>query len=462
MNLFLLKEFNMADDGAMGIAQRALSNITTLGSRVRPSNNMIGGMGDSRVDFGRFPNSGVIDPTQSYLTVRGIQFWAGTLSNAAVRFPPEYDTSLAGTTTYHLRYTQLPIAASNPCAAHVILDSTNDRTTINPVTGSLFTADESIANIAATLAGLLKAGKLVFLFAEMPRTGSTLPAQQRSYFMAVRDWIKRKAALLFPNVIVVDCWPDMANPAIDTIDSRTSPVVMRTSDNLHPGPAGGFYAGRALAAAISGVYPARDTTVSSNADQYSADFTGGCINVNPCMIGTLGTITAATGTVTGPVADNYQLNTSTAAGVTVTASKTTTTDGQRTGQTLTISGTPTSTNVDVILEQFGSTLLGRVSPGDVLELMVGVECPASVNLKSIMAQIRLAVGSSYTYVGAGQKDTGINFCAPEAWKGVMVTPRIVVPAGVTEVKFGMYTSGYTGSAITATPTFHNVALRKIV
>lgn len=434
---------------ALGLGATALGRI---GSQGRQINNMIAVAGDSRMDFGK----SITAPTIYAHTVKGIQFWTATLSGARVQFPLEYDFAVAGTTSAHLATVQLPQIIACPASAVTILCSTND------VTGGL-TLAQTISNFTTVLNALSGAGKLVFLFSEMPRTGSTLTSAQRSQLMANRRWLKN-APSIWGNVIEVDCWPEMSNPGVTTIDSRTSPLVMRVGDNLHPGPAGAYYAGKALATKINAIYPAWDRLAYSNADQFSAVNSNlfGVINENPVMTGASGAITGGTGTLSGNVADNYNLNSSTASGVTATMSKVADPTGQITTQRIVLSGTPSSTNADIILEQTGSTMLGRVSAGDTLEMFVSLSCAASVNLKTIMAQVKVVVDGVSYYGREGSSDTGANFCAPEAWSGTIKTPRITIPSGtLTEVRIGLYMSGYSSNPITADINVNGMNLLKV-
>ncbi len=432
----------------------ARSKLVRMAPRSRPENNMLAVIGDSRVAFGK----DVATPNSRIHTARGPQFWATTLSRARVRFPLEYDFALAGTNTQELIDQQLAEVLACPASGVLMLTGTNDITTAGRTIAQSLTAYRTI------LAALLGAGKLVFLFAELPQTGSVRSMAQRGHLMAIRSYLKYTAPTEFPNVVVVDAWPDMADPSVSTIGSRQTPLVMRSNDHLHPGPCGAYYMGQALAAAIDTIYPPRDPLAYSNADQWdAANNPFGCVNENPAMIGTGGSIVAdGGGAMSGSIADNYYLQTTSAGGVTGVASKVTSANGQITSQRITLSGTPTSTNPEVILEQYGSTVLSRVSSGDVLELFCGVDCGASANLKGIMAQLRVRVDGTYHYAQAGTRDTGTNYLPPEAWSGVIRTPQLTVPAGILEeVRIGLYLSGYGGAALTGAVAFNNVSLRKV-
>jgi len=432
----------------------ARSSLARMTPRSRPENNMLAVIGDSRVAFGKDVDA----PTDRNHTVRGPQFWTAALTNARVRFPLEYDYSAAGSNTQKLIEEQLVSVLSCPASGVVMLTGTNDITT----TGR--TLAQSLAAYRHIFRSLLAAGKLVFVFAELPQTGSVRTTAQRGHLMAIRSYLKYTAPAEFSNAIVVDAWPDMADASVATIGSRQTPLVMRENDHLHPGPCGAYFMGKALADAINAIYPSRDPLAHSSADQWDASANPyGCINENPAMLGTGGTILAAGGgTMSGPVADSYYVQTASASDVTGDFSKTTSADGQTTRQRLVLSGTPSSTNPEVILEQYGSTMLSRIAAGDALELFAGVSCGTSTNLKGIMAQIRVRVDGTYHYAQAGTRDTGANYLPPEAWSGVLRTPRLTVPVGtLQEVRIGMYVSGYSGAPLAADIAFHNLTLRKV-
>lgn len=432
----------------------ARSKLVRMAPRARPENNLLAVIGDSRVAFGK----DVAASNSRIHTARGPQFWATTLSRSRVRFPLEYDYAVAGTNTQELIDGQLSAVLACPAAGVVMLTGANDITTAGR------SIAQSLAAYRTIFSALLTAGKLVLLFAELPQTGSVRSMAQRGHLMAIRSYLKYNAPSEFPNVVVVDPWSDMADPSVATIGSRQSPLVMRSNDHLHPGPCGAYYMGKALAAAIDTIYPPRDPLAYSNADQWdAANNPYGCINENPAMIGSGGSIIAdGGGAMSGPLADTYYLQSTSAGGVTGVASKVTSADGQITSQRLVLSGTPASTNPEVILEQYGSTMLSRVSAGDVLELFSGVDCGASANLKGIMAQLRVRVDGAYYYAQAGTRDTGANYLPPEAWSGIIRTPQLKVPAGtLEEVRIGLYLSGYGGAPLTGTVAFNNISLRKV-
>lgn len=433
----------------------ARSKLVRMAPRARPENNMIAVIGDSRVAFGKDEAAA----NSRIHTVRGPQFWTCTLADARVRFPLEYDYSVAGTNTQELIDGQLSSVLSCPASGVLMLTGANDITTADR------TLEQSLDAYRRIFRSLLAAGKLVFLLAELPQTGSVRTTAQRGHLMAIRSYLKYTVPAQFPNVVVVDPWPDMADASVATIGSRQTPLVMRVNDHLHPGPCGAYYMGKALADAIDAIYPPRDPLAHSNADQWDAALNPfGCINENPAMAGTGGTIIAdGGGTISGPVADDFYVQTTSANDVTGVLSKSATADGQTMSQRLVLSGTPASTNPEIILEQYGSTMLSRVSAGDVLELFAGVICSGSTNLKGIMAQIRVRVDGAYHYAQAGTRDTGANYLPPEAWSGVLRTPRLTVPQGILqEVRIGLYVSGYSAAPLTADIAFHNLSLRKVI
>lgn len=432
----------------------ARGKLVRMASRSRPENNLIAVIGDSRVAFGKDISSA----TSRVHTARGPQFWAAALSGARVRFALEHDYSVSGSNTQELIDGQLPAVLACPAASVVMLTGTNDITTANR------TIAQSLAAYRKIFAALQAAGKLVLLIAELPQTGSVRTTAQRGHLMAIRSYLKHTAPAEFANLIVVDTWPDMADPSVATIGSRQVPLVMRANDHLHPGPCGAYFMGKALAGAIAGIYPERDPLAHSNADQFDAATNPyGCLNENPAMIGTGGTIVAdGGGTMTGPIADGYYLQTTSAGAVTATATKQASANAQVNRQRFVLSGTPSSTNPEVILEQYGSTMLSRVAAGDVLELFAGVSCGPSANLKGIMAQIRVRVDGTYHYAQAGTRDTGANYLPPEAWAGTIRTPRLTVPDGtLQEVRIGLYLSGYGGAPLSADVAFHNITLKKV-
>ena len=264
---------------------------------------------------------------------------------------------------------------------------------------------------------LLSKGHKVILIAEWPRAaGSALSADNKKLMLATHNAllkIRRK------NVWIVDVWPRVADPA--SVDGYPY-ANMLNPDDLHNSPGIAFITGQEIARVLKDelALPRLKMTTSSNADQYDAVIQPqGCLNTNPMLIATGGTL----GTnATGAAPAGYTLST-TNAGLSVVGSYVDVVldDGsKRKAFRMVVSGTPTAANSQVRLRMSG--LIGKVLAGDILEANYEVKVTdGHVNLGAPGLVIDGAATTAIAHGGLGL--TGDNIMPTQAVQGFYAVPR---------------------------------------
>lgn len=271
-------------------------------------------LGDSRTS--QCHNS-IRTQTQTF----GYAYWAVNAAGGRVDFPAALNFGVAGQTSTQI-LSRVDSVLNADCDAVVVLCSTNDRTTVQPMT-----ANESISNIDSIIDKITSFGKKVFLIAEMPRGDSTftsarLTATELQKHLNVVQWCIEQQGR--PNVYVVNPWPFFA-----VSDSTTGDAVLGlTTDGLHESIQGAKIIGDLLAEQINMVYPPYDFLPSTNSDLFDAvNNPRGNLITNGMLSGT----TLATGwTELKP------------AGLVTTV--TVKTDSEGVYQEIVLSGTPTAAN----------------------------------------------------------------------------------------------------------------------
>lgn len=251
------------------------------------------GVGDSRIAQGWSTIT-----TEWAPMARNILWWAEILSRR-VRINPRYDQAVSGITAQGL-YSRIAgntvndwgfAAKDTPQGAiGVLLVLTNDVTVTSQTIAGLKTA---ISYYDKIVEYYVSRGHRMILIADLPRDGTNLTAAQIDFLCYVSETIRRYRNSEW--VEVVDVWPDVADPASTNCSPRTG--IMQT-DGLHLSNGCAYAIGRRIAEILDkwGL-PILPDGCGSNADSY--DVTNnpyGCINGNPMVTGTAGTVgTGASG-----------------------------------------------------------------------------------------------------------------------------------------------------------------------
>lgn len=427
-------------NGALGFVPAPVSQAVALATM--PTNDRVAIFGDSRTFQCSTANGGC----ENY----GYLFWSLFLSRQRCRYELTDNYGVGGDTTTMMLARIAPVLAS-PASVVIVLGGTNDRGSAN------MTAQQTITNLTSIRDQLRAAGKVVIFVAESPRGDSTFTANrlsgtQLAYHAQVRQWILNQTGQ--PGVYVADPWPYMCDPASVNGDCK----VGYLHDGLHPNTTGAFYLGTPIAAILNFLFPAPNILPSSNFDQVSVDNPLGCVNLNPMMTGATGT--PATGG-TGQLADNYTgTQASGASGVTRTYSKVTK-NGQEWQQCV-LGGTASGTAAAVdIARQIG--LQAKVVPGKYLEAVADVEWDAGLsNIQSIQLGIVITdpVNGTVT-IWDGDRYTANSVVPGVASSGVLRVPRMLVPAGATDVRLRLTAYAVDASAVAGTVRCRALALRHL-
>ncbi|WP_375597577.1 SGNH/GDSL hydrolase family protein [Devosia sp. Naph2] len=411
-------------------------------------------LGDSRVDQCTYTATG---PTIEAWPAIGHTNWLRFKTGQRIWWNGEVDNfGIAGEYSSEvLARTDAALAASD-AAICIVLVSTNDRTNNRY---PAYTAAETIGYLEQIRDKIIAAGRVCIFVAETPRGDTTYTAQrltspQLQYHMAVHDWLLSQRDVA--GVYVGDPWPAMALASSSTGDA----IVGKTADGLHQASLGARDMGNSLVDIINTIVPPVAILPSSNTDQYDATyFPEGCLNLNPMLTGTSGTVGSSSGaTISGQLADSYSNAYQNVSGLTFAFSKVTDSDGVA-WQQVAISGTaPASGNSTAsVCRALPST--GRFTIGDVLEGVAEFEWDAGMTgVQGIGLQWNEnTTGNSY--IDMGGSSNGLLF-ATTADRGVMKTPK----AAITEVniRFSPTVQFINGATVSATIRFRAMGLRKVI
>ncbi|UAV84527.1 hypothetical protein PHB09_031 [Pseudomonas phage PHB09] len=313
---------------------------------------------------------------------------------------------------------------------------------------SLVDFNDMVADMLLIISTLKGLGKIVNIVAEWPRGIGTTPGTT-GYLSAdsqklMYRWSNYLKSLRSDRELtIIDVWPEMCNPAA----TDCTPLVpeMLNDDGLHNSTGSGFVTGGKIATEnVKRVGPA-NWCPSQNGDLFSAQNPFGCLNSNPMMVGTTGTLGSG---ASGTSPTGYTLSSS--GGVTVVGS--TTTYNGRPCVKLVVSGTTTSSNAYVRLRATGYQ--SQVSAGDVL--IAGYEYAVEngyTNFAAPTVMIDPNVAAERVYGGLGLGgDNPIPASVMRAHEGVSLSARYTVPPTIPAslgVEFRpMFTDSGVASALT--------------
>lgn len=413
-------------------------NLTNL--RMFPSNNKVAIFGDSR--------------TNNCITVNGMEncgyiFWGRFLSKNKVDFRKEYEFGTGGDTTFDM-LARIEEVVASPCGTVVILGGTNDRVT--------YTGEQTIANLDTMVNRFVSKGKVVILYAELPRGNTAftpsyvLSAAQTAEHMKVVNWCLNQKNRY--GVYVVNAWPNMADPASTTGNIKTGQSI----DGLHLNTLGAYNAGLPLADVFNFLFPTYEARLPfNNSDVYNASTnpSGIWLNTNPMLDGTTGT--PATGG-TGAIATGYKgANSSGASGITRTYSKT-----SQGYQQVVLSGTASGSvpDLDLLRMDGFETIL---TAGKKVEVVADIEVAAgSSNLLSVEAGLLIInADASNSHWYDGDKYDDLSFYPTVATSGVLKTDPITIPVGATSIRLRLHCYSVASAAVSATIIIKSIGLRYV-
>lgn len=388
--------------------------------------------------------------TQNYTNSNGYLSWLRVLSKQSVDVSYETTWATSGYTT-----TQIVNAGYHTSAAAAGLDFCIVHCGIND-DSSLSTAfATATANLTSIYNAILASGAVVVAIPIMSQ--ASISTSKKKFVGRVNNWIYTQAKNN-PRIIVVD-----PNPYVIS-HSTGEPITNYTSDGLHPSIRGAYWIGKLLWDALSNFIPARDVLHSWYYDDYdAADYPSGNLISAGMMTGT-GGWKGTNGTITGNVADTWNLNGGAAmASISVAASKVARTDGiDGVWQQLALSGTSPATVQAIQFYLQAASFGTEVSVGDTIEAMMEFEVDAGHSNILNICSVLSFTGASYSSVDMAYNSSTITILdTGSAIKGVLRTRPIVVPSGASNFTFNNLVYMPASSTVSATWRFGRAVVRKI-
>lgn len=238
----------------------------------------------------------------------------------------------------------------------------------------------------------------------------------------IRDYARSNGAAILLDVfkVVVDPTSNYSALAGGTYTSSFEWKSGYESDNIHPLSKAHLAIGAELASVLSAVLPPMNLLPSSVADSYQYSSGSSQLLDNPLM--QTGAAGSTAGTVTGTVAELWQITESGSASV--SASVVARADGIGNNQRMVT--TSTAANDYAELHQ-PSSIHGRVSEGDRLVAICEVSLSAVTALGRLTYSVEFTVdGVTYT-AGFVQSDTTMD---TDNRTFVLATPEITIPPGL--------------------------------
>jgi len=340
---------------------------------------------------------------------------------------------------------RLPAAlASTTADLWLLLSRTNDSTT----TG--MTLNDTKANVMKIVMAFLGTpGKYLIVGTGTPRFGDkALTGTALAEAVAYKDWVLSYVSQFVP---VVNIW-----------DGFTQEM---TVEGLHPNLLGADFISSRLAPIVNGGFEFFGVPLPTDAaDLYSAIRPFGCLNSNPLLVGTAGTIAASANPVAGSVlADGFKASGSGLSGITTRWYKEQAAYGE--AQCIELVGAMTGTGGYVYLQPTASVAPSSLAVGDILEMVSGPEIVG--NSRGILgweAELMITKpvsGTSTTIYYRSMDKYQEPFTMPANWKGTLETQRCTVDLTETVVtcRMGLYLA--TGIAQNSTVKVSQFGLRKV-
>lgn len=408
----------------------------------QPAVPRIAFIGDSR-----FAQAVNVTANNSETYNRGVNFWVEFLTYGRVYCPPDLTFATAGYTTTQILDEWYPLCLASRAEIVCLLCGTND--SLAGWSGTTRT------NIEVMVSGFLAAGKVVIIIPELPRDTSYLHSGNNlKGFTSYQLWLRDRFSAT-RGVYIADPWYLVHD--MTTTDNRWKSGY--STDGIHLSTAGGYYVAQPVVDIINALYPPTQSALTpSQADIYDATYTpNGNLFSNGMVTGTGGT----NGTNnSGSLATGFVLAGATAGEFTSVNSKVTSAFNGRPMQQFVVSSA--SPNASQRIHNLTATMTaGNFSAGDIIEASCELEIDAGL-VGSNLPQFRF----QYTIDGVGKTasagmQSGSNTFAG-AVRGLMRTPRIVIPPGVlTNPYIQLITTSQSGATAAITYRFGAISVRKV-
>jgi hypothetical protein len=432
--------------GAMG-ARGGFGSAGVLGSAgwwARPSNNLIGDDGDSRMDNGQ-----TLTASARYFVGVGFPAWALALGSNPALYRIESSYGTAGDTVALMNARKATTFADTNVGAFVVLCGTNT------FAGAGGDTPEVLAQAKVDFAEYLDAAgvarKIIFLIAETPRLttdgGGTISPAAYANLILFHIWLRDVAAVGRPWVRVVDMWPVLA-------DGSDVPLAGMLRDGLHPAFLGAKTGGSPLLTALNAFYGSNSKFLepSSDSSLYNASTNpSGSLVTNPLLTGTGGSI--GSGWTNNGLAASWSLNRNTAAAaMTFTCSK----DGTTGAQVIDFSGTPTGSGPNATL--FQAINVANLSLDDILRGFVQIECISLTNVERVSAELVLTATQNCT---ARDMAAFSGQTMPSDQTLKLLSPTLPITTGFSAVQLSIVISFVQNAACSGTIKVSQATARKV-
>lgn len=317
----------------------------------------------------------------------------------------------------------------------------------------------TLPNLRSIQSKIIDAGRIIIwvtdtlsgdaTFASFRLTGAQLRYHQRT-----RQWMLDQVTE--PGVYVADPrqhW-DLATSLVGYNK------LLYTLDGLHPISLGAYWLAKSTQPIIEALFPPRAILPTSNSDQYHAtDNPKGCLNSNPLLDGTSGTLNNGGGTnCSGVLATGYTCTAGAdATGTTAVYSKET--DGR---QKVVLAGTTsagTASNQYEIIKTIN--LVPLLSAGDIIEAVLDLDIAEGMaNIWQLGLNIQAQGGVTInSWDGIALTTEGP--LPGNARRLIYRTPRVQIPVGTTTLYARLVASLIPSTTVAATLTMGAISVRKV-
>ncbi len=367
---------------------------------------------------------------RSYNEAAGSVTWANVLSGQRLDLdvPGFGDTgnnfAVGGDTTVDM-IALLPLMKSSSSKWIFFTIGTNDTNNLG------YTYSEIAANLTTIFDTLLSVGKLPVVTVILPRVWDDPIKRQKAQRLChfVRNWNKNNPTKR--GIVVIDPTRYMA----DAANANGEPLSGITGDGVHSTPAGAYLHGKAIYEAMRDFLPPREEIVClSNADVYDAtNNPNGNLLTNGMMASTGGT--AGTG-VSGDISTDWTMDRGSGTGITAVGAKSGYKLDGTAGSAQEFLLSTASAGAATDLMYFRQHLASNYAEGDIVRAAIEVTCYDVIgsNFYGLSLTLRSEGGTTKTVRDLDRYDA-TRLMPSEAWTGVLLTPKLVVPAGSTSLRF---------------------------
>lgn len=326
----------------------------------------------------------------------------------------------------------------------MLLSRTNDSTT------SGMTLTDSKANVMKLITAFQNTpGKYLIVGTGTPRFGTkALTGTALAEAIAYKDWVLGYVAQFVP---VVNIW-----------DGFTQDM---TVDDLHPNLLGADFLQSRCVPVINANFEFFGVPLPTDAaDLYSAIRPFGCLNANPLMTGTAGSLPASVNAVAGSVlADGYKASGSNLTGVTTRWYKEPAAYGE--AQCIELGGTMAAAGGFIYLQPTANVVQGNLTAGDVIEMVSAPEIVGTqrgiLGWEAELIVTKPVSGTSTNIYYRSMDKYQEPFTLPANWKGALETQRCIYDGTETVItsRMGLYLA--TGVAFDTQVKVSQYGVRKV-